>query len=242
MLTGETMFGVFPAWLHMLAIVSLAVGAVCAITVALDELRRPQKMWIMNLVWPLTALFGSVLWTAGYYRWGRAKAGGADDDSKPPFAIMVAKGSSHCGAGCTLGDIIAEWAAFAFPTIAVWFGWHSVFAEKTFAVWIPDFILAFGIGIVFQYFTIAPMRGLGLREGIAAAVKADIASISAWQIGMYCLMAAIQFGWFRSAFGGIAPVNSPEFWFAMQLSMLAGFCTSYPVNWLLIRVGWKEEM
>ena len=238
------MFGTFPAWLHTLAIISLAIGAVCAITIALDEMRRPQKMWIMNLVWPLTALFGSVLWTAGYYVWGRAMPEGQDkdDDAKPPFPVMVAKGASHCGAGCTLGDIIAEWAAFALPTIAAWFGWHSLFAEKTFAVWIPDFILAFGIGIVFQYFTIAPMRNLGVGEGIVAAVKADIASISAWQIGMYGLMAIIQFGWYRNAFGGIAEVNSPEFWFAMQLSMLAGFCTSYPVNWLLIRAGLKEKM
>ena len=31
-------------------------------TIALDELRFPQKMAIMNLVWPLTALFGSILW------------------------------------------------------------------------------------------------------------------------------------------------------------------------------------
>lgn len=235
-------FGTFPAWLHTLAIISLAIGAVCAITIALDELRRPQKMWIMNLVWPLTALFGSLLWTAGYYIWGRAKADGQEDGAKPPFPIIVAKGTSHCGAGCVLGDIVAEWAAFAFPTIAVWFGWHSLFAEKTFAVWIPDYILAFGIGVFFQYFTIAPMRGLGMRDGIVAAVKADTASISAWQIGMYGLMAVIQFGWYRTIFGGIAAVNSPEFWFAMQLSMLAGFCTSYPVNWLLIRVGWKEKM
>ncbi len=232
----------FPAWLHTLAIISLAVGAVCAITIALDEARHPQRMWIMNLVWPLTALFGSVIWKAGYYAWGRAKTGSQTDETKPPFPIMVAKGSSHCGAGCTLGDIIAEWAAFAFPSIAAWFGWHSIFAEKTFAVWIPDFILAFGIGIVFQYFTIAPMQKLGVGEGIVAAVKADIASISAWQIGMYGLMAAIQFGWYSKAFGGMAEVNTPEFWFAMQLSMLAGFCTSYPVKWLLIRTGLKEEM
>jgi hypothetical protein len=236
------MFGTFPNWLHTLAIASLAVGAACAISIALDEIRRPQKMWIMNLVWPLTALFGSVFWTAGYYAWGRARPGKQDDDRKPAFPIMVAKGASHCGAGCTLGDIIVEWAAFAIPTIAVWFGWHSLFAEKTFAVWIPDFIVAFAIGIFFQYFTIAPMRGLGPGEGIVAAVKADIASISAWQIGMYGLMAAIQFGWYERAFGGIAEVNSPEFWFAMQLSMLAGFCTAYPVNWMLIRAGLKEKM
>jgi hypothetical protein len=44
------------------------------------------------------------------------------------------------------------------------------------------------------------------------------------------------------AFGGIASVSSPEFWFAMQLAMLAGFATSYPVNWWLVRKGLKEKM
>jgi hypothetical protein len=28
----------------------------------------------------------------------------------------------------------------------------------------------------------------------------------------------------------------------MQIAMLAGFVTSYPVNWWLIRAGLKEEM
>ncbi len=234
-------FGTFPAWLHTLATLSLALGFACAVIIALDEMRRPQKMWIMAIVWPVTALFGSVLWLAAYYTWGRAPAAG-QEQAKPPFAAMVLKGSSHCGAGCTLGDIIAEWLAFAVPTIAVWFGWHSLFAEKTFAVWIPDFILAFGLGIVFQYFTIKPMRDLSVGEGIVAALKADILSISAWQVGMYGGMALIQFGWFSHAFGGIARVASPEFWFAMQLAMLGGFATSYPVNWWLIRVGLKEKM
>ena len=234
-------FGTFPDWLHNLAIVSLSLGLVCAITIALDEVRRPQKMWVMAVVWPVTALFGSVLWLSAYYVWGRAPAKG-QKESKPPMPVMVGKGSSHCGAGCTLGDIVAEWIAFGLPAVAVWFGWHTLFSEKTFAVWIPDFILAYLFGVVFQYFTIKPMRDLSVGKGILAALKADTASITAWQVGMYGLMAVIQFGWYRSAYGGIAKVASPEFWFAMQLAMLAGFVTSYPVNWWLIRIGWKEKM
>lgn len=54
--------GSFPVWLHDLAIVSIAIGGVCALIICVDEMRRPQKMWIMNLVWPLTSLFGSLLW------------------------------------------------------------------------------------------------------------------------------------------------------------------------------------
>lgn len=155
---------------------------------------------------------------------------------------MVGKGASHCGAGCTLGDLIAEWLAFSVPVIAVRFGYGSLFSDKIFAIWILDFILAFGIGVAFQYFTIVPMRDLSPGQGLIAAFKADIASISAWQVGMYGLMAVIQFAWFRPAYGGTDEVATPEFWFAMQVAMLGGFVTSYPVNWWLIRTGLKERM
>ena len=53
------MHATFPAWLHAISIVTLVAGAVCAAIIIVDEVSRPQKMWIMNLVWPLTALFGS---------------------------------------------------------------------------------------------------------------------------------------------------------------------------------------
>ena len=166
----------------------------------------------------------------------------ADMDAKPPFPVMVGKGASHCGAGCTLGDIIAEWFAFGVPAIAVALGWKTLFNEKIFAVWILDYVLAFGIGVMFQYFTIKPMRDLSVKEGIVAALKADFFSITAWQVGMYGFMAFAQLVWFTSAFGGQAKVNTPEFWFVMQIAMICGFVTSYPVNWILIKVGLKEKM
>ncbi|MGR3909589.1 DUF4396 domain-containing protein [Burkholderia sp. SR8] len=235
-------FGNFPPWLHALSVVWIAIGMTCAAVVAIDEAKHPQKMWIMNLVWPLTTLFGTVPWLAGYYAWGRAVSNDPPRGAAGSLPVAVLKGTSHCGAGCTLGDIIAEWAALLFPRLAVWLGWGSLFAEKTCAVWVLDFAVAFLLGIAFQYFTIKPMKNLSAAAGLRAALKADIASITAWQIGMYGLMALIQFVWFERAYGDIAPANSPEFWFAMQLAMLAGFATSYPVNWWLVRTGVKEKM
>jgi len=141
-------------------------------------------MWIMNLVWPLTALFGSLIWLAGYYLWGRAALRSGENRGDPPFAISVATGASHCGAGCTLGDIIVEWLAFAVPAVAVWFGWHLLFDQKLIAIWVPDFIFAFLIGIVFRYYAIKAKRDMSPAQGIIAALKADVASINAWQVGM----------------------------------------------------------
>lgn len=242
-----------PGWLHTLAISAILGGFFCALIVVLHLLRRPQQMWIMNVVWPVTALYSGPLALWFYFKYGvlsshRAMKQAMEKDETPPakkltpFPMMVGKAATHCGAGCTLGDIIAEWLAFGFPAIAVWLGWHTIFSEKMFAVWVLDFILAFGIGIVFQYFTIAPMRGLRFWDGIVAAVKADTLSLTAWQVGMYGFMALAQFAYFRPLAGRPVEVNTLEFWFTMQIAMMCGFITSYPVNWWLIKTDLKEEM
>jgi hypothetical protein len=242
-----------PGWLHSLSIAYLLLGAVCALIISFDELRHPQHMWIMNLVWPITALFGTgwILWQ--YFTYGRLAARkkahaamqrGEQPPNKKltPFPIMVAHGALHCGSGCTLGDILAEWLVFAFPAIAVGFGWRSIFSEKMFAVWIVDYLFAYAFGIVFQYFTIAPMRNLSFGRGISAAVKADTLSLTAWQVGMYGFMALAYFIIFRRGFETDLKTDTVEFWFMMQIAMVFGFITSYPINWWLIRSGVKEEM
>lgn len=236
------MVGQFPAWMDRLANLSLLIAGLSTVAVILDEMRVPQKMWIMNLVWPLTTMFGSLIWLTAYWRWGRNVTSRFHGHFEQPFSITVLKSTSHCGAGCMVGDLAGEWLAFAMPGISVWLGWQSLFADRMFANWILDLIIAFIFGVGFQYFSIKPMRNLSVRAGLAAALRADAISIIAWQIGMYGVMAALQFGWYKSETGRIAPVDSSEFWFAMQIAMLGGFVTSYPVNWLLLRMGWKEGM
>ena len=159
-----------------------------------------------------------------------------------PFPAKVGKGATHCGAGCTLGDITAEWLVFFVPAIAVWFGYESLFAEKIYAVWIVDYILAFLIGVGFQYATIVPMRGLSPGRGLIEAIKADTLSLTSWQIGMYGFMALAHFWIFGSILGVKLEVNMVEFWAAMQIAMICGFLTSYPVNWWLIRKDIREAM
>ncbi|MGV0911679.1 DUF4396 domain-containing protein [Martelella sp. FOR1707] len=242
-----------PVWIHILSILSLIVAIACAFIIALDLNRHPQHMWIMNLVWPLVALFGSVVALWAYFRYGRLATAAAhheamEHDRKPPsqtetpFSVMVGKGAAHCGSGCALGDLIAEWLAFLVPAIAVWFGWKSIFPEKMFAVWVLDYIFAFSLGVVFQYFTIKPMRGLSVGQGIIQAIKADFLSLTAWQVGMYGFMAFAQFFLFRHLLGIKLEVPTVEFWFMMQIAMWAGFATAYPVNWWLLSRGIKEKM
>ncbi|TPJ14387.1 DUF4396 domain-containing protein [Mesorhizobium sp. B2-7-3] len=242
-----------PEWLRWVAVLSLLAGILSSIWIATDEFRAPQDMWIMNLVWPVCALFGYGFVLFLYVHSGRpsskgtverrsgdAKNSGSHKTALSPTAI--AKAALHCGAGCTVGDVIAETLALAFPTVLLWLGWKSLFAERTISVWILDYIFAFVLGIAFQYFTIKPMRQLSAKQGLLQALKADALSLTAWQVGMYGLMGVGQFLLFKPVFGTQLEANMPEFWFLMQLAMLAGFATSYPVNWWLLRKGIKELM
>jgi hypothetical protein len=56
-------------------------GGVCALLIALDLVRHPQQMWIMNVVWPVTALFGSAWIVWQYLKYGRASHQQAMDSS-----------------------------------------------------------------------------------------------------------------------------------------------------------------
>lgn len=230
-----------PSWLHILAIISLAVAGASFVVIVFDLITgHTQRMWIMNVVWPVTALYFGPLAVVAYYRWGRKSTrqammkarekGGESPGMRKPFWQKCAIGATHCGSGCALGDIIAEWLMFAFPLV--------LFGHKIFGSWVVDYALAFLLGIAFQYFTIKPMRGLSIKDGLAAALKADALSLTAWQVGMYGWMALATF----LIFGHELRKTNPVFWFMMQIAMWAGFATSYPINWWLMRKGIKEAM
>ncbi len=248
----------YPQWLHILSWAYLSLSFACAAFILIDEFRRPQKMMIMNVVWPITALYFGPLAVWGYLksglkttaqhmrrmhaeiraeldaeqRSGRAgvSPGKATGESRPTVE-QIAVGVSHCGAGCTLGDIGAEWWVFLTAL---------GFAGGEFQTRILlDFLLAWGFGVAFQYFTIAPMRGLSAGKGIVQAMRVDTLSIVAFQIGMTAWMALTYYVIFPAPH---LKTNEAVFWFMMQIAMMVGFFTSYPANAFLLGHGWKEKM
>lgn len=238
-----------PHWLLIVSWLFIALGLLSFLIIALDELAgHPQHMWIMNIVWPVTGLWAGPLAVAAYYRFGRlatkevvmqAKEHHEEPpNKKKPFWAVSAVAATHCGSGCTLGDLLAEWGVFFLPVLLTWFGYGSLFDHRLFATWILDFILAFALGILFQYFTIVPMRHLPPLKGIWAAIKADALSLTAWQLGMYGWMAIAVFAIFHHEL----QKDKPLFWFMMQIAMFVGFMTAFPVNWWLVKAGLKEKM
>lgn len=219
--------------LPTLATASLLLAGACALFIAFDiALGRRQRMGVMNLVWPLTALYAGPLGLWAYLAVGRSRKGQDRTPAAPrPFWQSVGLAATHCGSGCTLGDLVAEGVLLSFFPL-------TLFGHRIFGAWAVDYVVAFLIGIAFQYYTIVPMRHLSPRQGVAAALKADTLSLTAWQVGMYGWMAVATF----ALFGRELEKGDPVFWFMMQLAMLGGFLTSYPVNWWLVRTGIKERM
>ena len=97
-----------PTWLHALSIAYLLLGALCTTVIAADLARHPQHMWIMNVVWPMTALFGTVWIVWQYFVYGRLathekmhmateRKQEPPNKRKTPFPVMVGNGALHCG-------------------------------------------------------------------------------------------------------------------------------------------------
>ena len=212
------------AWIETFAFAYVVLCLVSAAAVGFDVLRgRRHPMEVMNWVWPITALY------VGPLAFLLHRRDLEEDSAAKPFGAKVFTGVTHCASGCALGDLAGEWIVFgAAMTIA---------GHTLAAAFVMDFALAYVIGIAFQYFSIAPMRGISGWRGIAAALKADTLSLIAFEVGMFGWMALVRLVLFPDV-----EANSFLYWFLMQIGMTVGFATSYPANWWLLRKGWKEAM
>ncbi|HEY9721480.1 MAG TPA: DUF4396 domain-containing protein, partial [Oscillatoriaceae cyanobacterium] len=141
----------------------------------------------------------------------------------------VFRSTTHCGAGCTLGDTLGETLFFLLGIV--------LFGSTLLSDYIADFTLAYLLGVGFQYFAIVPMCGYPPLKGLWEAIKADTLSLAAFEVGMFAGMAAMH--WLPLP--KLHP-NEPVYWFFMQIAMLLGFATSFPMNWWLVKKGIKERM
>ena len=224
--------------LRIISIISIGIGFLSAIIILINILAgNKQHMMIMNFVWPITGLYAGPLALLAYYTIGKRTTHKMMTamkekhmEMKKPFWQSVVNGALHCGSGCIIGDIIAESLLLIFPVVLL--------GSKLYSSWMIDFIFAFVIGIIFQYYAIKPMKKMSSVEALKAALKADALSLTSWQIGMYGGMAIATFLIFKHS---LEP-STFLFWFVMQFAMLLGFITAYPVNWWLIKKGIKEAM
>jgi hypothetical protein len=166
---------------------SVILGLGTAAAIAVDLTRHHQPMKIMNAVWPITGLYLPV---AGWWLYADMAVRKSMDmpvdmslsrHSNKPFWKSVFVSTTHCAAGCVIGDIIGA-------PIVFWTGW-TLFGSRLYAEFFVLFVLAYIFGIAFQYLPIRAMRGIPRKEALIEAIKADTLALTAFEIGLFAWMA-----------------------------------------------------
>lgn len=156
-----------------LAMLSVIIGVLSSVLIAFDIYKHKQSMAVMNSVWILTGLWAGVLGLIAYFWFGRAKKPMKMTMPMPNMTMPMQGGDMkmdgmmkmnmperpkwqsttlstlHCGAGCTLADIIGAWFLFF---VAV-----RVCGSLLVGSIVVSYFLALLIGVYFQAAAIKSM-------------------------------------------------------------------------------------
>lgn len=127
-----------------------------------------------------------------------------------------------------LGDLVGEWLVYG---TGVTINGHHIWPEL-----LIDYGFALLFGIVFQYFSIAPMTGEYGPKTVVRAAQADILSLTSFELGLFGWMVAYQVGIWNYQL----EITTWTYWWQMQVGMFFGYFTAFPVNWFLVKKGIKE--
>src|SRR5262245_50509392 len=224
-----------PTWLLKLSWATLILGLVSAAFIVVDErvrgYRQPAK--IMELVWPVTALYFGPGAAMLYRKVGRPMSPQWRDrygsPPKRPRQAAVLIGLMHCSAHCTLGAIIATPIIFAAG--------FNISGDTLWPEYIGDYLAAVGVGIAFRYSAESRRGGLRVWAAMTTVVRADLLSVSVFELALFVWLGLLAY--FVSP-AALRP-NDPVFWFIVQIGLVIGFFAAWPITSWLVRRGVKTE-
>ncbi|MGV9213123.1 DUF4396 domain-containing protein [Micromonospora sp. RB23] len=214
-----------PAWLSTLSWLSLAVGVVSFVIVLVDTYvyghRQPAR--VMEIVWLVTVLYVGPVAVHLYWNWGRPEALAPPPPRERPHRGTIVTQVSRCGAHCALGFVVAEVALYGFdlPRTALWIDYAG------------DYLMAVTIAVLFRLFESPRRRLTQVWRALATVVKVELVTITAFEVAL--------FAWLTLAHHMVFPepplrLDSPTFWFAGQIGLIAGFVTAWPAaSWQIGR-------
>jgi hypothetical protein len=210
------------------------VGAAGAIWVVRDtHTANPGVGAAVAWAWPIIVFFFSVIGLALYRL--ASRPGGIDrvdgEDAKSeafssyvrPRFRKVTGSVIHCVGGDGLGIV----TAMAFARILRVGFWYEFWFE-------------YAVGYVFGWFIFQykamSMMAESTWQAIAMAGRAEFFSMLTVMAGMGAVMGFVT----PLVVGHQPPPQTFAFWGFAALGMLAGFVLTYPMNWMLVAMGWKE--
>ena len=130
-----------------------------------------------------------------------------------------------------MGDIVAEFTVFA---LAITIAGEACSPSTSVTTYSPS-----PSGWPFSTSPSPRCGGSASARASWRPLKADILSLTAFEVGLFGWMALMAFVFFPDPH--LQP-DSPVYWFLMQIGMIIGFATAWPANVWLVRRGIKEPM
>ena len=212
------------------------VGMVGAVAVRYDVLSANQNVNVaLKSAWPIIVLFFSVIGLALYWWTCRPPGIGKLDGETAeqvhheyvtkPFR-KVTGSVIHCVGGDGLG-IITAMAGLRLFDVPFW---------TEFSV---EYVVGFLFGwLLFQSVSFKMMEEIGWLSALWKGGRAEFFSMITVMLGMGLMMRYVT----PSVVGHPPDPTTAAFWGFAALGLLVGFVFTYPMNALLVHVGWKHGM
>jgi hypothetical protein len=175
----------------------------------------------MRLAWPIIVFFFSVLGLAVYAAFGRTQR----ERTEPGISFRKLNASViHCVAGDGVGIITAMLFARAF-NMTFWGEFWLEYATGFLVGW-----------LIFQRISMKEMAPSS--QALAMAFRAEFFSMLAVMGGMGAVMTFVT----PSVVGAQPGPLTYAFWGFALAGLVAGYLLGLPMNWLLLKVGWKGDV
>lgn len=189
----------------------------------------------MKWAWPILILFFSVvglalyIWSSRPPRIGQIKNDEANkkafhDYVQSPFSKLTGT-VAHCVGGGGLG-IITAMAVARLLDVSFW--------EEFWLMFLAGYVLSW---LIFQYIAMRRMTDSRLMA-LWMGGRAEIFTMLTAMTGMGLFMGYVT----PTVVGQQPDPSTYAFWGFAAFGLLAAFVVSYPMAWILIRMGWKHGM
>ncbi len=229
------MDNMIPGWLTAVSWAYVGLALLCAAAILYDVYGRGyrQRTGVMNVVWPITALYFGPLALPAYHRWGRPRSekwqkehGVAPEKSLP---VAAATGGTPGGAASAIGHVIGV------PLVVL--TGLTIAGQSLWVMILVIAVIAVALLFVFEYFfSTVPTRGLPSGKGLGVALFIALVTVLAFDVGMGGWMLVMHFLLL------MPPLTDVTFLFLMQVGLILGFLTGYPAVLWLLRRGTKAPV
>ncbi len=214
-----------PTWFTVVSLIFVGIGFLCAGVILYDIFGRGyrQRIGAMEAVWPITAFYFGPLALWAYYRWGRPQSKEWQEENSVPseggLPVAAVTETVPGGAASFLGHLVAV-------PLVVLLG-LTIAGSGLWPMIILIALLALPLLFAFEYFS--------LGKGLGVALLTAAMAIVAFDVGMGAAMIFVHFVL-------MFPPTTVAFWFVMQIGLILGFATAYPVVLWLVRRDTKEAV